>query len=444
MASGVSGIRWFRASVSRYRWVVWSVMALAYMVVFFHRLAPGVVRDDLTATFGISSVVFGNLASMYFYAYMIMQIPVGMLADSLGARVTVSAGILLSCVGSMMFGFAPSLGWAYAGRFIVGIGVSTVFVSTLKILSEWYSEREFATMSGVTALVGNFGGIVAQVPLAMMVGLFTWRFTFAAIGAMSFFLAVACFRFIRNRPQDMGFEPVNLSGTGRGSSVAALLPALKAALSSRGMLSGTILVAFFSAAQIAFTGAWGVPWLTDVYGMTRREASGIVSIVVWGAMAGAVLIGKISDMMGSRKRPLIVSSVINTFAWGVIVFCGSGKPPLNILKPVLFVMGFATMALVIGLAVAKETNSPRYTGVALSVMNTGTFLSLAIFPPAMGAIIDSLSPYSPAIQYRGALMFCFVAVLAGLALSFMVPETNCRNIATAAAEETQQPSLLKS
>lgn len=432
MVPGGSGIRWFSANVSRYRWVVWSIMALAYMVVFFHRLAPGVVRDDLTTAFGIGSVAFGNLASMYFYAYMIMQIPVGMMADSLGARVTVSAGIMLSGAGSLMFGFAPSLFWAYAGRFIVGVGVSTVFVSTLKMLSEWYSENEFATMSGVTALVGNFGGLVAQTPLAMMVGLFTWRFTFAAIGVMSFFMATACFSLIRNRPEDMGFEPVNPAGAEKGSSAAKLRPALKAALSSRGMLPCTVLVAFFSAAQIAFTGAWGVPWLTDVYGMTRREASGIVSVVVWGAMAGAVLIGKISDMMGSRKRPLIVSSVINMLAWGMIVFWGSGKPPLSILKPVLFMMGFASMALVIGLAVAKETNSPRYTGVALSVMNTGTFLSMAIFPPAMGAIMDLLSPYSTAVQYRGALMFCFVAVFAGLSLSFMVPETNCRNVSAAA------------
>jgi len=275
------------------------------------------------------------------------------------------------------------------------------------------------------------------------VGLFTWRFTFAAIGVMSFFLAAACFWLIRNRPEEMGFEPVNKAGTGKGSSAASLVPALKAALSSRGMLCGTALAALFCGTQIAFTGAWGVPWLTDVYGMTRREASGLVSIVVLGAMAGGLVIGKISDMAGSRRYPLILSSVLNVLAWGVIVFWGSGKPPLYILKPALFVMGFASMALVICLAVAKETNSPRYTGVALSVMNTGSFLSLAVFPPAMGAIIDFLSPYSPVIQYRGALMLCFIGVFAGMVFSFMVPETNCRNITTAAAKETQQPSLLK-
>lgn len=439
MASGISLMEWLRKDARRYRWVVWGIMALAYMVVFFHRLAPGVVRDDLTSAFGISGAAFGNFASMYFYAYLIMQIPVGMLSDSLGSRVTASAGILLSGLGSIIFGFAPSIGWAYAGRFIVGIGVSTVFVCILKSLSDWYSEKEFATMSGVTALVGNFGGLVAQTPLALMVGLFTWRLTFAAIGIMSFLLAAACFILIRNRPQDMGFAPIVRTGKPEGSSGAALLPALKAALCSRSMWPATTLVALFAGAQLAFTGAWGVPWLTDVYGMTRREASGIVSIVVLGAMLGGILIGKISDMAGKRRWPLILTSVVNTAAWGVIVFWGSGKPPLHILKPALFVMGVASMALVICLAVVKETNDPRFTGVALSVLNMGTFVGIAAFPPVMGGVLDFLSSSSPAVQYRGALMLCFAGAAAGLALAFMVPETSCRNMA---AEEFPQPPVV--
>ncbi|MDO9509098.1 MAG: MFS transporter [Thermovirgaceae bacterium] len=430
-------MKWFKASARRYRWVVWSIMALAYMVVFFHRLAPGVVRDDLTAAFGISGAAFGNFASMYFYAYLIMQIPVGMLADSLGARKTASAGILLSGIGSIIFGFAPSIGWAYAGRFIVGIGVSTVFVCLLKSLSEWYSEKEFATMSGVTTLVGNFGGVIAQTPLVLMVGLFTWRLTFAGIGVMSFFLAAACFFLIRNRPSDMGFSPINPAGSEGGSSVADLLPALKAAVCSRAMWPATTLVALFAGAQLAFTGAWGVPWLTDVYGLPRLEASGIVSIVIFGAMAGGVLVGKISDMLGLRRLPLISVSAVNVIAWGVIVFWGSGKPPLHILKPALFVMGFASMALVLCMAVAKETNSPRYTGVALSVLNMGSFIGIAAFPPVMGAIIDLLSPCAPVVQYKGALMLCFAGAVIGLLLSFMVPETNCRNVTAAEASPTR-------
>ncbi len=109
-----------------YRWIVWGVMVFAFMVVFFHRFAAAVVKDDVTRDFSLSATAFGAMASMYFYAYMIMQIPVGFLADSLGARITVSLGMFLAGAGSVIFGFAQSSFWLFLGRFLVGIGVSTV------------------------------------------------------------------------------------------------------------------------------------------------------------------------------------------------------------------------------------------------------------------------------------------------------------------------------
>lgn len=434
MAPVFKVLNWLRASARRYRWVVWCTMALAYMIVFFHRLAAGVVRDDLVTAFGISSSSFGHLASMYFYAYLVMQIPVGMLADSLGSRFTVSAGVLFAGAGSIIFGFAPSLFWAFLGRFIVGLGVSTVFVCLLKTLSEWYGENEFATMSGVTTFVGNLGGMIAQTPLAVMVALLTWRTTFVFIGLITILIALACYALIRDNPAEMGFLPVGQLRSKNGASPSELIPALKAVVFSSPIWPATAVVALFQGSHIAFSGAWGVPWLTDVYGMTRGEASVLVSIAVFGAMLGGVFVGKLSDLVGSRKMPLLGVGVFNIIAWGVIVMAGSGKPPLVLLKPALFVMGFASMALVLCLAIAKETNDPSYTGVALSVLNMGVFMGIALFPPLMGKVIDLLSGYDPVVQYRGALSLCFLGALLGLLVALRVPETNCRNITVSTHE----------
>lgn len=66
-----------------YRLIIFSILLIAYMVVFFHRLAVGAVRDDLMRDFSMSNITFANLSSTYFYAYMLMQIPSGILADFL-------------------------------------------------------------------------------------------------------------------------------------------------------------------------------------------------------------------------------------------------------------------------------------------------------------------------------------------------------------------------
>lgn len=288
----------------RARWEIWSVMAAAYMVVFFHRLAAGVVRNDLVRDFGLSASAFGSLAAMYFYAYMAMQVPVGMLADTLGARATVSAGMLLAGAGSVLFGLAPTPGLLFLGRFLVGIGVSTVFVSILKIQSQWFREREFATMSGVTALVGNLGGVLAQAPLALAVAAFTWRSTFLGIGLFSGILALLCWGFIRNRPQDKGWPALNEAQAGIVPPRAEeLLAGLKGVVSRWRVWPAFVLSGCASGLYLAFSGAWGTSFLRDVYGMERTAASGIVAFSVYGGMAGCFLTGWFSDRIGRRRPP---------------------------------------------------------------------------------------------------------------------------------------------
>ncbi len=47
----------------------------------------------------------------------------------------------------------------FLGRLLVGLGVSVIFISVLKVMSEWFDESEFGKMSGLTSFVGNMGSI---------------------------------------------------------------------------------------------------------------------------------------------------------------------------------------------------------------------------------------------------------------------------------------------
>ena len=169
--------------VLRYRWVVYGVLIISYFLVFFHRMSVGVVKEELMSGFNMSATSFANLGAMYFYAYALMQIPAGILADSIGVKKIIIFGSLITGIGSILFGMADSILLTFVGRAMVGIGVSVTFVSIAKIQTMWFREREFGTMTGLTGLVGNLGGVVAQTPLAIMVATFTYRYTFIAIGS---------------------------------------------------------------------------------------------------------------------------------------------------------------------------------------------------------------------------------------------------------------------
>jgi sugar phosphate permease len=61
--------------VLSYRWVMFGILALAYIFVHFHRVSTAVVSTDLQTAFGVDSASIALFSSIYFYAYAIMQIP---------------------------------------------------------------------------------------------------------------------------------------------------------------------------------------------------------------------------------------------------------------------------------------------------------------------------------------------------------------------------------
>ncbi|MDI9388789.1 MAG: MFS transporter [Synergistota bacterium] len=408
-----------------YRWIVWGVMTFAFMIVFFHRLAAAVVREDVTAAFSLNAADFGKMSSMYFYAYMAMQIPVGLLADSLGARLTVSAGMFVAGAGSIMFGLAPSYGWLLAGRFLVGLGVATVFVCIMKIQSQWFRDGEFATISGATSFIGNAGGILSQGPLALLLTLVTWRSSFVAIGAATLGVALICLLLIRNRPQDIGSPPLNereMLRHGKPPEPFSVMEGIRAVLSVRGVRMAALFYFFNQAGFFSLVGTWGIPWLVHVYGMTVAEASSLTVMMVLGTMTGGLFNGWFSDRIGRRRPPMIVASFFQTLLWGCVVMPWESRLGPGVLRLLFLALGFTNACFVLSWSVAKEQSSERYTGLAISVLNTAGFLAIAIVTSFMGVLIDLYSSTSAETAYRMAFSIGLACTFVSLVVAFFIPE----------------------
>lgn len=413
-----------------YRWLIWGILCLVYIIVFFHRMAAGVVKDNLTETFRISATTFANLGSAYFYAYLVMQIPTGILADTLGARTTVTAGTILAGIGSMVFGTASNIYLAFVGRTLVGIGVSVVFISILKIQTEWFHENEFATISGLTVFTGNMGGVLAQTPLVLLVSLLTWRNSFVMIGVITCIIAVLCYLIVRNKPGDMGLPPVNeIKRKDTGAPKVNVFKALTEVCRNPYTWPPFFMFMGFYGAFQALSGTWGQSYLRTVYGMNNVKAANYVALTVLGFSAASALIGVLSDKILKRKLPMIAFGTIYLLSWAVIVFVNGGRPPVGILGILFFVLGFSAAAFVLSWACGKEVNDPVYAGISTSVINTGGFIGAAIVPVIMGRVIDRYADIiSPQQLYSKAFWFCLISVGIGYLFMMLIKETGCRNI----------------
>jgi sugar phosphate permease len=413
---------------------MWSMLALAYIIVYVHRVAPSVVADQLMETFAVrDGAVLGSLAAMYFYVYVIMQMPSGILADSLGPRATVSAGVLFAAFGSLFFAMAPSIFLAFVGRFWVGLGVSVIFVSILKFHAVWFSPQEFAFITGLLILVGNAGAMLATTPLAFLVNLYGWRLSFYLIAFLSVIVAIACWVIVRDAPPHANRVVEKAPLKDRfGDNLVQLWAVLKNKNSWP-----LFLVAFgVYGTLITFQGMWGVPYLMQVYDLPRTSAATLMLLIAAGMATGSPLVGFLSDRLQRRKLPYILFTLFYSACWVVLALWHQGRPPLYALYPLCFLMGFFGGSMAITFTLAKEVNPPQVAGTGIAVVNSGGFLGIAILQPFLGYLLDlnwegvmreGVKIYSQT-GYFTAFRFCLVFLTLALLASLFARETKGKNI----------------
>ncbi len=422
-----------RSRERRRRSVALSIVVAAYVLSFFQRFAPAGIASDLAAAFHTSASSLGALAATYFYVYTLMQVPTGILVDSLGPRRILLLGGLVGGIGSLLFGLAPGLELALVGRTLIGLGVSVTFIAMLKIIAVSFDERRFATLVGLSMLIGNLGSVLAGAPLSWLAQISGWRSIFVALAAVSSLLGVACWLLVRERAAPAGqAQPKPQFDRKR------VLEGLRSVLRNRDSWP-TVWVNFgICGSFFAFAGLWATPFLTQAKGMTRAVAANHVSLYFVGFALGCVIIGALSDRLGRRKPVLIVSSHLYLLFW--LVLLSGWVLPLSASYCLYTLMGLVTASFTLTWACAKEVNAPAFSGISTSVTNMAGFLSGAVLQPLVGWVMDR--SWQGGLSSSGARLFTAQDFDAGLLLlaavaafgaiaSWWIRETACRNIWTA-------------
>jgi sugar phosphate permease len=429
--SGPDRIRFVRTR----RTVFWLLVG-SYIMVYFHRMAPGVVSADLMQAFHTTGAALGSLAATYYYIYTAMQIPSGVLADTLGPRVSVTVGGLVAGAGSILFGLAPDFVAASWGRFLVGLGVSVVFVGLMKSNAVWFSERQYGRISGLTLMLGNLGSILAAGPLAVLLTGVSWRQVFVGAGVVSLLLAGLTLMLVRNRPEDAGF-PSMREQEGLASHPTRerhWLRDLADVLRRRDIWPGFWVNFGLTGSLFAFAGLWGVPLMRDLYALDRTSASLYTTAALAGFAVGSFKAGWLSDHIG-RRRPVIAGgAALSCLAWLGLILLPWGPGWSGFLLYTL--LGLAAGGFVVTYAAAKECLPAAVSGMAIAVVNTGLFLGAAVMQPAFGWVLDltwqgtlraGVRVYADA-DYRNGLWLSFGFAVLALVSALRVRETFCRHV----------------
>lgn len=419
----------------RLAWMIWGLGAVLYLIGFYQRVAPGVMTSELMTDFQLNAAELGNLSAFYFYSYVAMQVPTGILTDHWGPRRLLSLGATVAGMGTLLFAMAPDTLWANFGRLMIGGSVAVAFVGMLKLAGHWLPPKQYSLASGMALFCGVVGAVFAGVPLRLLVDSFGWRPVMLSSAVVTFVVAFGIWLLVRDDPTEKGYASHAIAHDETSSNHVSVLAGIRVVLGYR----NTWLLFFVPGAGVGsvltFAGLWGVPFLTTHYGLEKTTAAAICSALLVSWAIGGPVFGWLSDHLGHRKPLYLLGCVIQLATWAVVILVPA--LPVWLLVLLLITAGFFSGNMIIGFAFARESAPTRLAGTASGLVNMGVMIGPMLLQPAVGWMLDY---YWTGEMNQGVRLYGLEAyengftlmigwLVVALVLMFFTRETHCKQIA---------------
>ena len=284
----------FKRWQQRTFWLLW----ITYASFYLGRVNLSVALPGLMDEFGWTKTQVGVIGAALFWAYAVGQLVNGFLGDRIGARVMIAAGLAVSALLNLAFGFGAGLVgltvvWGLNG-YVQAMGWGPV----MKTMANWFPPSERGKVAGRMGTSYILGGAASVLLAGFIAAQWGWRWTFFAPGLLMLVFAARWYSRARNRPEDIGFPPVERTAEREGLALS-----LKRSLGNpTAWVLGAALM-FTNVLRYGFL-TWAPTYLFETQGAAIDKAAYSSVIFPLAGALGAVAAGWASDRwFKSRRAP---------------------------------------------------------------------------------------------------------------------------------------------
>lgn len=410
-------------------WFICALGAIFYSYEYLLRIAPSAMESSLRTHFDLSATGFGHISSIYYYAYVPMQLPVGLLLDRYGPRRLLTLACVICVLGTFLFTGTANFWVAASGRFLVGLGSAFAFVGVLKLATIWLPENRLAMVSGMTAALGTIGAMLGDNFLEIFVEKLGWVRTLnttAAFGIVLTFILWAGIQDKKGRHRQSG----TVSSFKKGFTDLAII-----ARNKQIWVNGLYGCLVYLPTTV-FAELWGIPYLRHAHGLSPHAAGLANSLLFLGFTIGAPLMGYISDRFERRKFPMLIGAT-GAMIMMLIILYVPGLTETNV-QILMFLLGLLYSAQAIVFAVGRELSPGEAAGTAMAITNMIVMLGAMLLQPlvghlldfsfsarteASGAIVENVHKLYTVADYQFALSVIPLGIFIAALLTFFLRET---------------------
>lgn len=383
-----------------------------YVYDYFIQVMPSVMTHDLMLSLHLNAQSLGWLSAGFFYTYLLMQIPVGLLLDQYSTRSLLSLAVLVSGFGVVLFGLAHGPMSALLGRAFVGFGSAFAYLSTLSLIAQHSPHRHFAWLAGVAQCGACVGALVGLAPMAALVHHLGWRATSYVIGMITVLASLSFYLVIRDQPTHSHSD---ISRHLKHKIIATLRRPYFLIVACCGLIS------WMPVGSIG--GLWGVPYLIAAQHISTIEASSIVSLFWIGLGVGSVSIGWISQHTHHRRLLLTVCFTLGAVASVLLLF--AAPLPRIVAYFACFLLGLACSVQSFSFALVKDIVPPQYFATASSLTNMAAIAGAGLAQILFGIFIHHTA--QPLVGYQRSIGLLLIMSLIGVLLSCLCLPARWRN-----------------
>ncbi len=416
-------------------WLICGLGAVFYAYEYLLRITPSVMEHALRQHFSLSATGFGFLSAFYYYAYVPMQLPVGLFMDRFGPRRLLTLACALCVVGTWMFAGTSLFSLAAAGRFLVGFGSAFAFVGVLKLATLWLPEDKLGMVAGMASALGTLGAMLGDNVLGRAVDLIGWQQTVNFSALFGLGLIIVLWFGIHDTKRHLEEDG------GTISSFQRAFMDLKIIAVNRQIWINGIYGCLVYLPTTVFAELWGIPYLRHAHQLTASSAEIANSCLFMGFMIGAPLAGWISDRLKRRKLPMFIGAIVAAMIMMIVLYV----PGLNAsqLNALMFTLGLFYSVQALVFAVGRELSPQEAAGTAIAMTNMLVMIGAMFLQPVIGNLLDWSYKHYQALEnnpsildqvtrhadysahdYQVALSIIPVGILIAAVLTFFLKETH--------------------
>ena len=409
------------------RWFAWGATTKFVIIQYYMIIFPGIASVQLMKDFSLDAVQMSFISSVFFYTYILIQIPAGLLLGRYNLNIILFIAIITAFVGCVIFGLAPNYPVAIIGRLVMGLGAGFGFLGMIVTVGRFFPPTSFSFGVGLSQFVSLLFTAFGMRLIEPIITSFGWRGTTVGLAVLGVINAILVFIFLRNAPS----QPSGEGDTGKGMSLWRQLKL--AAAEKQIWIAGGFGFCMFSIITV-FASLWSLSYLESVYHLTASQAGLALALLFVAAAIGYPSVGRMADKTG-KSRPFMIAGSLSALIIMLILIQGF-KLPLIMVYVLTCLLGFSACSTMLSYTIPKWRSSPEIESAAISIANLIIMLPGVLIQPLIGFLIQMHSGKSgkdtPGGTHYSAADFQFshwvfaVLFLIAVILAFMAknkPET---------------------